>query len=368
LLGSYRLEQGALVFVPQYPVQAGVPYRATFKAPGRDAVVQRFTIPKPDQTPTTIVERVYPSASVLPENQLKFYIHFSAPMSRGEAYSRVHLFDEQGKEVDRPFLTLTEELWDPEGCFTLFFDPGRVKRGLVPQRNGAVTEGHKYTFVIDHDWLDTEGKPLKADFRKPSVHPADRSSGRNWKITAQRPEQQTQSPSNFHEQWIMPCCNATRRARCIRNAVEGRVEIDRDETRWRFIPRSLETRCQVRMNGPDRPRKIWSIVVDVDVFDKVDERIIRETKDPLHHQLARGASTSELLQVFVHGICHRAVGERIVTHLNHRDDRVFEADAVVGFQGFAGACRLPCHSYNDRRIKSHSVISVQFHMPLPERG
>ncbi len=101
LLGSYHLEQGALVFVPQYPVQAGVPYRATFKVTGRDAVVQRFTIPKPDMTPTTIVERMYPSASVLPENQLKFYIYFSAPMSRGEAYSRVHLFEENGKEVAR---------------------------------------------------------------------------------------------------------------------------------------------------------------------------------------------------------------------------------------------------------------------------
>src|SRR5262245_702618 len=46
LLGSYHLEQGVLVFVPQYPVQAGVPYRATFKAPGRDVVVQSFMIPK----------------------------------------------------------------------------------------------------------------------------------------------------------------------------------------------------------------------------------------------------------------------------------------------------------------------------------
>jgi len=32
---------------------------------------------------TTIVAQVYPSATVLPENQLKFYVQFSAPMSRG---------------------------------------------------------------------------------------------------------------------------------------------------------------------------------------------------------------------------------------------------------------------------------------------
>src|SRR5687767_2214626 len=50
LLGSYHLDQGSLVFVPQYPVQPGVSYRATLKAPGKDAVVQRFAIPKGDMT------------------------------------------------------------------------------------------------------------------------------------------------------------------------------------------------------------------------------------------------------------------------------------------------------------------------------
>jgi hypothetical protein len=290
LLGSYRLEQGALVFVPQYPVQAGVPYRATFRAPGRDAVVQRFTIPKPDMTPTTIVERVYPSASVLPENQLKFYIHFSAPMSRGEAYSRVHLFDEQGKEVDRPFLTLTEELWDPEGVrFTLFFDPGRVKRGLVPhnEMGTPLTEAHKYTFVIDHDWLDAEGKLLKADFRKPfSVGPADRKAldEGTWKIVAAKAGTTDAVAVEFPE----PMDHALMQRQlgvldASGNAVEGRVEIDRDETRWRFIPRALwkpgAYKIQVGTVLADLAGNMVDHPFDVDVFEKVDERIIRETKD-----------------------------------------------------------------------------------------
>jgi hypothetical protein len=290
LLGSYRLEQGALVFVPQYPVQAGVPYRATFKAPGRDAVVQRFALPKPDMTPTAIVERVYPTASVLPENQLKFYIHFSAPMSRGEAYSRVHLFDEQGKEVDRPFLTLTEELWDPEGVrFTLFFDPGRVKRGLVPhnEMGTPLTEGHKYSFVIDHDWLDAEGKPLKADFRKPfTVGPADRKAldEGTWKVVAAKAGTTDAVAVEFPE----PMDHALMQRQlgvldASGNAVEGRVEIDRDETRWRFIPRALwkpgAYKVQVGTVLADLAGNMVDHPFDVDVFEKVDERIIRETKD-----------------------------------------------------------------------------------------
>ncbi len=290
LLGSYHLEQGALVFVPQYPVQAGVPYRVTFKGPGRDAIVQRFTIPKPDMTPTTVVERLYPSASVLPENQLKFYIYFSAPMSRGEAYSRVHLIDENGKEVDRPFLTLTEELWDPQGVrFTLFFDPGRVKRGLVPhnEMGTPLNEGHKYTFVIDHDWLDAEGKPLKADFKKSfSVVAADRKALDEglWKIVAPKSGTADAVAVEFPEPMDFALLQ---RQLAVLDAsgkpVDGRVEIDRDETRWRFIPRALwrpgRYKIQVGTVVADLAGNMVDHPFDVDVFDKVDERIIRETKD-----------------------------------------------------------------------------------------
>ena len=44
------------------------------------------------------------TAPDLAENQLKFYVHFSAPMSKGEVTKRVHLVNEAGAEVcPRPF-------------------------------------------------------------------------------------------------------------------------------------------------------------------------------------------------------------------------------------------------------------------------
>ncbi len=56
-------------------------------------------------------------------------------MSRGEAYRRIHLLDADGKPIERAFLELGEELWDPDGKrFTLFIDPGRIKRGLKPRK------------------------------------------------------------------------------------------------------------------------------------------------------------------------------------------------------------------------------------------
>ena len=64
LLGSYRIEEGVLVFAPRYPVQPGVSYRAVARVPGTPSVVTIFSIPKTDVKPTTVVDRVYPLAEI----------------------------------------------------------------------------------------------------------------------------------------------------------------------------------------------------------------------------------------------------------------------------------------------------------------
>src|SRR4030095_14643946 len=80
LLGRDRVENKSLSFAPQFPLQPGLAYRATAKIPGAAPLTTVVRIPKPDVKPTTLVERVYPSTNVLPENQLKFYIHFFSPL------------------------------------------------------------------------------------------------------------------------------------------------------------------------------------------------------------------------------------------------------------------------------------------------
>src|SRR5262249_58737339 len=121
---------------------------------------------------------VYPSADVLPENLLKFYLHFSAPMSRGHSYDHIHLQDEAGKDVKLPFLEIDEELWDPTMTrLTLFIDPGRIKRGVRPleEIGPALESGKSYTLVIDREWKDAAGNPLRDAFRKTfKVGPTDR--------------------------------------------------------------------------------------------------------------------------------------------------------------------------------------------------
>ena len=68
LLGTYALENGALVFRPKYPFAAGVRYRAVFHPPGGAAILKVFDGPPLPVNPQAGVENVYPSGDILPAN------------------------------------------------------------------------------------------------------------------------------------------------------------------------------------------------------------------------------------------------------------------------------------------------------------
>jgi len=163
VLGQVRLQGKTLHFAPRFGLTPGLTYRVeagTFR--------QSITVPRPQRKPSTRVQ-IYPSGERLPENLLRFYLYFDAPMRRGEVYKHVRLLDEQGKEIDIPFLELDEELWDPSGRrLTLLIDPGRIKRGLKPREEigPVLEEGKSYTLEIADSWHDAEDVPLKATVRK----------------------------------------------------------------------------------------------------------------------------------------------------------------------------------------------------------
>jgi len=186
MLGAYQVERILLRFQPKFPLDPGVKYRAVFhpdQLPGERALESRyvsaaFQVPSRGSDPTTVVSQVYPSAELLPENLLKFYLHFSAPMSRGHIYGHIHLRNQTGQEIELPFLEIDEELWDPTMTrLTLFLDPGRIKHGVRPleEVGPALEAGQRYTLVIDRAWKDGSGKPLKETFQKTfKVGPPDR--------------------------------------------------------------------------------------------------------------------------------------------------------------------------------------------------
>ncbi len=298
VLGSYRVADRTLRFVPRFPVVPGVRYRAVFRPThlpghtGGEDVHAEFRVPRP-KSAATVVTHVYPTRDTLPENQLKFYLHFSAPMSRGDSYRHLHLLDEKGKAVDLPFLELDEELWDPEGKrFTLLFDPGRIKRGLKPREEvgPALVEGKHYTLVIDRKWEDAHGNPLQDAYRKsfrvvaPDDTPPD---PKHWRI--EPPAADTRAPLTVTFRKPLDHALLQRLLWVTATAgkrVDGTIRVTGEETCWQFTPRE-----------PWRLGR-YSLVVDTALEDLAGNRIGRPFEVDLFRPIQRELKTTTVRRSF----------------------------------------------------------------------
>jgi hypothetical protein len=245
LAGAYAIEGDALVFHPGYPIAPGVQYRAVFHPPGAGAPVEKtFDGPHQDETPSARVEHIYPSADVLPSNQLRLYIYFSAPMSRGESARYLHVLDENGKDLQgaQAVFLPGEELWDPNfRRLTMTFDPGRIKRGLTSNEKigPPIGEGKRYTLVIDRDWPDAHGAPLVESFRKSfRGGPAERNppDPRQWRVTAPQTGTLSALVVDFPTAMNYPLLQRMLQVSGAQGKLTGTVLIDRQETQWRFTP------------------------------------------------------------------------------------------------------------------------------------
>jgi len=244
MLGSYSIEAGALIFRPRFPLAAGVRYHAVYRPRAGAATEAWFDGPTPAAAPQTRVIQVYPSAAVWPANQLRFYIYFSAPMRRGGVWSHLHLLDDTGRVVPLAFLEIDQELWDRSNQrLTVLFDPGRIKRGVAPDRDlgPPIAEGRRYTIAVDRELLDANGRPLATRFRKQFRGGAPVRSAidpNDWRISP--------PPANSVQPVAIDCPRPldyallehafTIRAASNPGAVAGIGAINREETRWRFTP------------------------------------------------------------------------------------------------------------------------------------
>ena len=295
MLGTYRLDRKVLTFEPRFALTRGLSYRAVFdrsKISGAEAesqIEKVITIRKEVKAPSTVVEQVFPSASKLPENQLKFYLHFSASMSRGDVYRHVHLFDDKGKEVVMPFLELEQELWDPEGKrFTLFFDPGRIKRGVKPRDDlgPPLVAGRTYSLRIDRAWQDADGIPLKDDFVKKFTvtEPlAERIDSSHWKVQAPAADTTdtvtVQFPGPLDRALLHRMIWVTD-AKGVR--IAGTIKVTDDETRWHFEPAKPWTAGKYRLvidtSLEDLAGNTLAAPFEVDVFKPIPKEPKVETK------------------------------------------------------------------------------------------
>jgi hypothetical protein len=287
MVGNYAVEGDTLVFRPQFPLSAGAKYRAVFQAPGGAAVTANFDGPPRATVAMTRVEKIYPSTDVLPSNELKMYIYFSAPMSRDEAWEHIRVLSENGKPIANEFLELKHELWDANvQRLTLWFDPGRIKRGLTGnlKLGPPIEEGKRYTLVIDKGWHDARGVPLVEGYKKTfRGGPADRVAPdpMKWQITA--PKAGTTEPFiiDFGEPMDYAGLQKTLSISDGHSAISGTPAIGHLETQWTFTPKQpwRAGGYQLLVNSAleDLAANKIGQLFDMDVFDKVTETVESKT-------------------------------------------------------------------------------------------
>lgn len=285
MLGTYSRDGGVLRFEPTFPLERGMTYRAVCRF-GAAPLVAMLGIPKANATPSTTVTHIFPSAEVVPENLLKFYVQFAAPMSRGHIYNHIELKDESGRAIELPFLEIDEELWDREmKRLTLFIDPGRIKRGVRPleEIGPALEAGKAFALTIHKDWHDATGNPLKADFTKKfRVGPPDRDppDPKQWDIIT--PAAGSWKPLQVRFPEPLDYALALRLIWITSPSGErvgGKVELEDGERFWTFYPTSLQPwkagkyQLCVQTTIEDLAGNNIGKPFEVDLFETVQRRV-----------------------------------------------------------------------------------------------
>ena len=296
MLGTYRVEPGLIRFEPQFPLVPVIHYRAVFQPehlPGAIGVRTKpitaaFRLPARGSIPTTVVSHVYPSADVLPENLLKFYVHFSAPMSHGNIYEHIRLFNEANQPVELPFLELAEELWSRDGLrLTLFIDPGRIKREVKPleEIGPALVAGRRFMLVIGSGWKDANGNRMKQAFVKRFlVDPPDRDPPDPSRWGYQAPPIRTREPLAVDLAKPMDSALALRMIHVVDGtgqAIPGEAFLTDRERIWKFLPqqswKSGHYSLVVETTIEDLAGNNIGKPFEVDVFDGVSKRLEQKT-------------------------------------------------------------------------------------------
>jgi hypothetical protein len=251
VFGSYRVSEDEVRFTPHFPFEPGVSYRASFDPrpldchERSDLLTHEFSFPRERNSWPTEVDHIFPSSDYLPENLLRLYVCFSNPMRRGRVRTEIALIGPDGEPAPDTLYRAPVELWDRSmRCLTILLDPGRLKRGVGPncQLGPPLEGGQVYTLAVGAGMVDSSGGRLPGPVYK------------RFRVTAPVRE------PIAAEQWriLLPAANSSQPLVLIfprpldrallshmiaiasthGRSIEGQIEIDEHEKRWRFTPTS----------------------------------------------------------------------------------------------------------------------------------
>lgn len=169
IAGRHIPEEDNISFTPAFGFDIGQTYVARVQVPGEIERLVPFRIPDERTAKKAAVTEIFPSGETLPENVLRFYIHFSVPMQPHVAFDFIQLRDELGNIDDAAFMRFKQELWNADRTrLTVLIDPGRIKREVATNRRlgPALRAGKSYTLLVAEGWQSADGTSVLPAFSK----------------------------------------------------------------------------------------------------------------------------------------------------------------------------------------------------------
>lgn len=256
--GRYKADVRSVRFSPGFEFVGGQEYVVRLKSPdasGR-SVEKRVSFSINTETPVSEpgVTAVYPSGDLLPENILRFYLHFSTPMQPNVAFDYIKLVDESGHVDTAAFMQFKQELWNEDRTrLTLLMDPGRIKRGVATnlELGPALHEGNRYRLVVEPGWPSASGVRATEGYSKPFRVSAPLRllpDPRDWQVTAPALHTYGRFEVQFDRVFdVEQLRKSIRLWSPSGEEIEGEIHIEDNERRWVFRPDKPWSSKQVRL-------------------------------------------------------------------------------------------------------------------------
>lgn len=238
-------------FVSYFPFERGVSYLASFDSRPlghphlTDVVTLEFSLSVEQAALPAEVTHIFPSGDCLPENLLRFYARFSNPMQRGRAAAEISLLGPDGEPATDALYRAPVELWDRTmRCLTILLDPGRLKRGVGPNRElgPPLITGQVYTLAVGAGMTDLFGSRLRETvYKRFLVTNAVRQPVEieQWQVLPPEPNSRRPLVLMFPRSldWALLAETITI-ASAHGRPINGGITIDQCERRWSFTPAS----------------------------------------------------------------------------------------------------------------------------------
>lgn len=247
MAGKYVKNQNSVIFKPAFKFEPGQIYTALTQRIGKsDNVEQRlneFSIPAETQEEAPYIVDIYPSGNEIPENTLRFYINFSAPMQPHVSAQYIQLVDASGQIDSAAFMSFKQELWSEDRKrLTLLMDPGRIKRGVAQNLTlgPALKQGASYSIVIKEGWPNATGNFSLEEFTKDFIaSPALRTLPDTGLWNIRMPQVHSSNPLviEFDRPFDHELLKSSLRVlNDTGKPIQGRVSISNKEKQWIFTP------------------------------------------------------------------------------------------------------------------------------------